>query len=97
MGDRRATLPMSDQVLTGDDAREKRIGLLAGWGRFPLVVARSLREQGYELYGLGIKDHADPELRSLCHSYAEIGVAKMGAQIRPLAELAWSYARKAGA
>ena len=60
----------------------QRIGLLAGWGDFPLVVARALRDQGASVYGLGIKDHVDPSLAELCDVYQQIGVAKLGAAVR---------------
>ncbi len=30
-----------------------KVGLLAGWGRYPQVVAEALREQGYQVYCLG--------------------------------------------
>ncbi|MEQ8785165.1 MAG: UDP-2,3-diacylglucosamine diphosphatase LpxI [Pirellulaceae bacterium] len=59
-----------------------KIGLLAGWGRFPLIVAETLKQQGYRVYCLGIKDHADPQLAELCDDYAEVGIARLGAQIR---------------
>jgi hypothetical protein len=41
-----------------------------------------LRDQGHQLYGLGIKDHADPALKALCHGYQEIGLGQLGAAIR---------------
>jgi len=59
-----------------------KIGLVAGWGRFPIIVAETLQRQGYRVYCLGIKDHADPRLRELCDDYAEVGVARLGAQIK---------------
>jgi DUF1009 family protein len=68
-------------ILPAADPRPK-IGLLAGWGRFPIVVAEALRRQGCRVVCLGIKDHADPQLRALCDDYAEAGVARLGAQIR---------------
>ena len=60
----------------------ERIGLVAGWGRYPIVVAEALRKQGRKVVCLGIKGLADPQLRELCDDYAEIGVAKLGGQIR---------------
>ncbi|MFT7639815.1 MAG: DUF1009 family protein [Pirellulaceae bacterium] len=60
----------------------ERIGLVAGWGRYPIVVAEALRKQGHEIVCLGIKGLADPKLREICDDYAEIGVAKLGGQIR---------------
>ena len=36
------------------------MGILAGWGRYPLVIAEALRRQGCEVYCLGTIGHADP-------------------------------------
>jgi DUF1009 family protein len=63
-------------------ADERKIGLVAGWGRYPLVVAQAMRRQGYRVYGLGIKDHADPALAEHCDVYREVGLAKLGAALR---------------
>jgi DUF1009 family protein len=63
-------------------ARAGPIGLLAGWGRYPVVIAESLRAQGYRVVGLGVKDHADGVLRTICHTYREVGLGKLGAAIR---------------
>lgn len=60
----------------------KKIGLLAGWGDFPLDVARALKAQGYRTYCLGAADHADPKLAELCDDFQWIGLAKMGGGIR---------------
>ena len=58
------------------------IGILAGWGQYPIVVARALRKQGARIVGLGVKDHVDPAFAELCDEYKPIGVAKLGAAIR---------------
>jgi UDP-2,3-diacylglucosamine hydrolase len=59
-----------------------RIGLIAGWGRYPIVVAQALSAQGAHVYCLGIKDHADPALEEICHHFEWIGLAKVGRVIR---------------
>jgi DUF1009 family protein len=59
-----------------------KIGLIAGWGRFPLVVAEVLRRQGYDTYCLGIKDHADPRLAGQCTHFRWVGLGKLGQAIR---------------
>jgi DUF1009 family protein len=59
-----------------------RIGLIAGWGRYPTVVAEALRAQGYRVYCLAIKDHADTNLRHSCDEFHTVGLAKLGAAIR---------------
>jgi DUF1009 family protein len=58
------------------------IGLVAGWGRYPLIVAEALAAQGRPIVGLGVKDHADPHLARLCDSFRWVGMAKLGAAIR---------------
>ncbi|MCA9170332.1 MAG: UDP-2,3-diacylglucosamine diphosphatase LpxI [Planctomycetales bacterium] len=59
-----------------------RVGMIAGWGNFPLRVARALIDQGCDVYCLGVKDHASDELRALCHTFQPVGLAKLGAAIR---------------
>jgi DUF1009 family protein len=63
-------------------AAPPKMGLVAGWGDFPLAVARALRRQGYQIYCLGIRGHANPQLASVCDDFREIGIAKLGGQIR---------------
>jgi DUF1009 family protein len=59
-----------------------KIGLVAGWGDFPVRVAKALTRQGYEVHCAAIRDHADPVLAEICHSYQEFGYGRMGAQVR---------------
>ncbi len=63
-------------------AEGRKVGLIAGWGRYPLVIADTLQRQGYRTYCLGIKDHANPVLAELCHDFRWIGVAQLGKAIR---------------
>lgn len=58
------------------------IGLIAGWGRFPMLVAQSANRQGYRVACVAIRDHADPELESICDSVRWMGVAKFGSHMR---------------
>ncbi len=68
--------------MTTDRITAQRIGLVAGWGRYPIVVAEALKRQQFAIYCLGIKNHADPSLQSICDDFRWIGVAKLGAQLR---------------
>jgi DUF1009 family protein len=61
---------------------ERRIGLLAAWGRFPIVVAEALRRQNYHVSCLAVVDHADPRLRDICQDFHWVGLAKLGGAIR---------------
>jgi UDP-2,3-diacylglucosamine hydrolase len=60
----------------------RRVGLLAGWGRYPVLVAEALRRQGYEVYCLGVAGHADPHLAELCHVFGWTGLGRFGYAIR---------------
>lgn len=60
----------------------RKMGLIAGWGNFPLAVARALKRQGHQVYCLGIRDHADPTLAEICDDFRLVGIAKLGGHIR---------------
>jgi DUF1009 family protein len=64
----------------GDD--DRRVGLIAGWGRYPLIVAQALKSSGHDVYCLGVKDHADPALARICDRFGWMGLAKIGRAIR---------------
>ncbi len=64
------------------EVRRPAIGLIAGWGRYPQIVARGLREQGYRVVCVAILDHTDPRLREDCHAFREFGLGQLGAAIR---------------
>lgn len=76
---------------------DRRIGLIAGWGRYPVVVAEALAAQGREVYCLGVKEHADfAALRKRCVEVRPIGVARIGAAIRYCRRRGISQATMAG-
>src|SRR5215471_14186798 len=58
------------------------VGLIAGWGRFPIVVAQSLRDQGRRVCCVALKDHADPEIEKICDAVQWTRVAQIGKAIR---------------
>ncbi len=59
-----------------------RVGLLAGWGRYPLVLAEALKRQGVEVFCLGVTGHADPALAKVCDDFEWVGLARIGRAIR---------------
>jgi hypothetical protein len=61
---------------------ERIVGLVAGWGRFPIVVAEGLAKQGLGTACLGVRHHADPALAGLCDHFRWIGLARLGAAVR---------------
>jgi DUF1009 family protein len=64
-----------------DDA-DRPVALLAGWGTYPLAVAEALQKQGRRIVGIGILDHADPELASYCEEFDWIGIGGIGRAIK---------------
>jgi UDP-2,3-diacylglucosamine hydrolase len=63
-------------------SESKRIGLLAAWGRYPLLVAEALRRQDYHVSCVGVVDMADPALRAICQDFEWIGWCSLGRAIR---------------
>jgi DUF1009 family protein len=74
----------------------ERVGLIAGWGRYPIVVAQALVASGAQVYCLGIKDHADPVLAEICHDFEWIGLGQIGRVIRYFRRHGVSQATMAG-
>ena len=61
---------------------QRTFGLMAAWGDYPRVVAEALREQNFQIVGLGIKDHVAPQFARLCDTYREVGIGRLGTAIR---------------
>ncbi|MFM7867588.1 MAG: hypothetical protein ACKPHU_25530, partial [Planctomycetaceae bacterium] len=61
-----------------------RLGLLAGGGEFPVRFARSARQAGHFVYGLGVAGMASEELFSACDEFRFAPLARMGKSIRLL-------------
>jgi len=54
------------------------IGILAGWGRFPVAVAEAIRRRGGRTAILSIRHHADAALHTVADEYGTVGVAEIG-------------------
>jgi DUF1009 family protein len=72
----------SKHQVTRVDGPHRPIGLIAGWGRLPVVVAQALRRRGYRTYCLGVVGHADPALAELCDDFRWSGLARFGSAVR---------------
>ncbi len=60
----------------------RKIGLLAGWGQYPVQVARRLQQSGFDVYCLGVVGHFDQEIAQYCRQVKPIGLCRFGAAIR---------------
>ena len=60
----------------------RAVGLIAGWGRFPILVAETLIRARIPVYCIAIHGHADKHLEYLCTHVRWSGVARLGAHVR---------------
>ena len=72
------------------------IGLIAGGGQLPVIIARSLRTVGHPIHCLGLSGQWEPELPSLCDSFREVGVLRVGTWGKLLASLGVHHAIMVG-
>jgi UDP-2,3-diacylglucosamine hydrolase len=72
------------------------IGLIAGGGGLPILIARSLRGQGHPVHGLGLASQYEPELPDLCTTFQEVGILRIGTWGRVLARLGVRHAIMVG-
>lgn len=54
----------------------KKIGLIAGNGRFPFLVAEEIRKSGDQVICIGIKEEVDEGLDKLCDKFFLLSVGK---------------------
>lgn len=54
------------------------VGLLAGWGNLPIVVAEAIRRSGRQVICAAVKDHADPVLEEICDATTWVGLGQLG-------------------
>ncbi len=47
-----------------------------------MVVAQTLHGAGYQVFALGVKDHADPALAEYCEAFEWVGMARLGQAVR---------------
>jgi len=59
-----------------------RIGLLAGWGRFPVVFAQTAQQMGFSVQCLGLDGLASDELAEICDHYRKVPLGRLGKSIR---------------
>jgi DUF1009 family protein len=62
--------------------RREPIGLLAGWGRFPILFAEKCKALSIPVVCVGVTNHAAPELEGLVARFYWSGVARLGRMIR---------------
>jgi DUF1009 family protein len=72
------------------------VGIVAGWGSFPVEIAEKLRADGKEVYVVAIKEHADERLEQLATRIQWLGVLKIGAHLRFFSQMGVTQVALAG-
>jgi DUF1009 family protein len=82
--------------ISADHRQEKRVGLLAGGGMFPITFARAAREQGHQVCAMGVLGMASPDLAKVCDDYATAPLSKIGKAIRYFKRMGVNHVVMAG-
>lgn len=78
-------MPRPLVILPDPPAPPTAIGLIAGAGRLPIIVAEGLREIGHRIHGIGLANMYEADLPQLCDSFHEVGLFRVGGWGRALA------------
>jgi DUF1009 family protein len=60
------------------------LGLIAGEGRLPVLVAQGMKAAGARVCVVGLRDHYDPDLPNICDHFVVAGVYRLGRWIKVL-------------
>ena len=64
--------------------KQQALGLVAGGGKLPLLVADGMREAGIRVCGIGLRDHYDPALPEYCDQFDVHGVLRISSWIKTM-------------
>ena len=62
----------------------RKIGLIAGYGIFPLEMAQALMAQGFEVHVVAAREETSPEIEAVAASVCWLHVGKIGGMIKAL-------------
>lgn len=60
------------------------LGLIAGQGQLPLLVASGIRASGYKVCCVGLRDQFDSKLPGMCDEFHQAGIVQLGKWIKLL-------------
>ena len=74
---------------------ERRVGLLAGGGHFPAIVAEGARRRGLRVVAAGIRFQVSPGLDEVCDEFRVFSLGRLGAALkyfkkRGVREVSWA-------
>lgn len=76
--------PTADTLGPVGNAETKNVGLIAGQGRLPVLVARGMHASGARVCAVGLRDQFADDLPGVCDSFATAGIAQLGKWCRLL-------------
>ncbi len=85
---KRGYRPLPGHRIMAGQRSQPPVGLIAGWGSFPVEVARAVVRDGRSVCCIAITGHASTDLESICDHVRWSGVGKLGGHLR--------YFRRAG-
>lgn len=91
-----ATAPIALSILPDPPAPPAALGLIAGAGRLPILVAQGMKNQGHPVFAVGLSGQYDAALPALCDRFAEVGVLRPGSWGRTLRRMGAEYAVMVG-
>ena len=74
----------------------ERIGLIAGQGRLPVLVARGMKRAGLEVCAVGLAGQFEDALPPLCDRFRRVGLLRLGQWSRVLRRMGASEAVMVG-
>jgi len=89
-------MPTPLTILPDPPTPPSPVGLIAGGGRLPVIVAEGLRAAGHPIHGLGLSDQFDPLLPRLCATFRTVGILKVGSWGRLLRQRGVAHAIMVG-
>jgi DUF1009 family protein len=60
----------------------EKLGIIAGNGSFPLILAENARREGYEIVACALREEADPAIEKLVHRVHWISITQLGTLIK---------------
>ncbi|MFP4356006.1 MAG: LpxI family protein [Phycisphaerae bacterium] len=61
--------------------KPRPVGLIAGWGRTPFLVAEGIRQSGRPVIIAALRGHASPRLKDQADAFSWVGLTRMGSWI----------------
>ncbi len=83
-------------ILTDPPEAPTPMGLIAGGGRLPVLVAQGMIEAGHPVRCIGFAGQFDPELRTICEELREVGAMRLGGWRKALQKLGVHHAVMVG-